>query len=122
MEHEEKQADAEEVKARARAGRAALAAMLAPVRARTRLAMGLQIVGAAATVVPYIAIAELAKALLAPGPTDEGDVRRAVPIAVFGLSVRAPSLTRDAVADAALAEGVAVVSMPGVAARLGASH
>ncbi|MFE3722605.1 TetR/AcrR family transcriptional regulator, partial [Streptomyces cyaneofuscatus] len=35
---------------------------------------------------------------------------------------RAPSLTRDAVADAALAEGVAVFSMPGVAARLGVSH
>ncbi|MFE7459779.1 ATP-binding cassette domain-containing protein [Streptomyces sp. NPDC057554] len=70
-------------------GRAALAAMLAPVRARTRLAMGLQIIGAAATVVPYIAIAELAKALLAPGPTDADAVRAAVLIAVLGLSVRA---------------------------------
>ncbi|MFJ1588755.1 TetR family transcriptional regulator [Kitasatospora albolonga] len=35
---------------------------------------------------------------------------------------RAPSLTRDAVAEAALAEGLAVFSMPGVAARLGVSH
>lgn len=57
-----------DAKAAARAARAALAAMLAPVRARTRLAMALQIVGAAATVVPYIAIAELAKVLLAPAP------------------------------------------------------
>ncbi|MEV4874845.1 hypothetical protein [Streptomyces cyaneofuscatus] len=66
------------MKAQARAGRAALAAMLAPVRTRIRLAMGLQIVGAAATVVPYITIAEPAKALPAPapGPTNEGDVRR----------------------------------------------
>lgn len=78
-----------DAKAAARAARAALAAMLAPVRARTRLAMALQIVGAAATVVPYIAIAELAKVLLAPGPTDEDAVRGAVLIAVLGLSVRA---------------------------------
>ncbi|MFD7857904.1 ABC transporter ATP-binding protein [Streptomyces microflavus] len=78
-----------DAKAAAHAARAALAAMLAPVRARTRLAMALQIVGAAATVVPYIAIAELAKVLLAPGPTDEDAVRGAVLIAVLGLSVRA---------------------------------
>ncbi|MFJ9261310.1 ABC transporter ATP-binding protein [Streptomyces bacillaris] len=82
-------AAADRAKAEARAARAALSSMLAPVRARTRLAMGLQIVGAAATVVPYIAIAELAKALLAPGPVDAGEVRGAVMIAVIGLSVRA---------------------------------
>ncbi|MFJ4824549.1 TetR family transcriptional regulator [Streptomyces bacillaris] len=34
----------------------------------------------------------------------------------------APSLTRDAVAAAALAEGISVFSMPGVAARLGVGH
>ncbi|MCR8943465.1 TetR/AcrR family transcriptional regulator [Streptomyces sp. OUCMDZ-4982] len=34
----------------------------------------------------------------------------------------APSLTRDAVAGAALAEGISVFSMPGVAARLGVGH
>ncbi|WP_234018047.1 MULTISPECIES: hypothetical protein [unclassified Streptomyces] len=62
-------ATADRAKAEARTARAALSSMLAPVRARTRLAMGLQIVGAAATVVPYIAIAELAKALLAPVPS-----------------------------------------------------
>ncbi|MCQ1579874.1 TetR family transcriptional regulator, partial [Streptomyces parvus] len=35
---------------------------------------------------------------------------------------RPPSLTRSAIAEAALAEGVAGFSMPGVAARLGAGH
>ncbi|NUV68005.1 ABC transporter ATP-binding protein [Streptomyces sp. CAI-121] len=82
-------AQARAAKTQARAARAALASMLAPVRRRTRLAMALQIVGAAATIVPYIAIAELAKVLLAPGPADPGEVRGAVLIAVLGLSVRA---------------------------------
>ncbi|WP_432007139.1 TetR/AcrR family transcriptional regulator [Streptomyces parvus] len=35
---------------------------------------------------------------------------------------RPPSLTRSAIAEAALAEGVAGFSMPGVAARLGVGH
>ncbi|MYT79729.1 ATP-binding cassette, subfamily B [Streptomyces sp. MnatMP-M77] len=78
-------------KAEARAARAALASLLAPVRVRTRIAMALQIIGAAATVVPYIAIAELAKTLLAPGPADPDEVRAAVLITVVGLSVRALS-------------------------------
>ncbi|MEU6616479.1 hypothetical protein [Streptomyces parvus] len=82
-------AQARAAKSQARSARAALASMLAPVRRRTRLAMALQIVGAAATIVPYIAIAELAKVLLAPGPADAGEVRGAVLIAVLGLSVRA---------------------------------
>ncbi|SBV04810.1 ABC-type multidrug transport system, ATPase and permease component [Streptomyces sp. Ncost-T6T-1] len=82
-------AQARAAKTQARAARAALASMLAPVRRRTRLAMALQIVGAAATIVPYIAIAELAKVLLAPGPADPSEVRGAVLIAVLGLSVRA---------------------------------
>ncbi|MGW1438420.1 ABC transporter ATP-binding protein [Streptomyces griseus] len=78
-------------KAEARATRAALASLLAPVRVRTRIAMALQIIGAAATIVPYIAIAELAKTLLAPGPADPDEVRAAVLITVVGLSVRALS-------------------------------
>ncbi|MFE7337696.1 TetR/AcrR family transcriptional regulator [Streptomyces griseus] len=35
---------------------------------------------------------------------------------------RPPSLTRNAIAEAALAEGIAAFSMPGVAARLGVGH
>ncbi|MFJ8223609.1 ABC transporter ATP-binding protein [Streptomyces griseus] len=93
-------------KAEARAARAALASLLAPVRVRTRIAMALQIIGAAATVVPYIAIAELAKTLLAPGPADPDEVRAAVLITVVGLSVRALSggvaLALTHFADAAL--------------------
>ncbi|MFI6523851.1 ABC transporter ATP-binding protein [Streptomyces uncialis] len=68
--------------------RAVLKGLLAPVRVRIRIGMALQMIGAAAAVVPFIALAELARTLLAAGPTDEDSVRRAVMIALIGLSAR----------------------------------
>ncbi|MFE3022015.1 ABC transporter ATP-binding protein [Streptomyces sp. NPDC059256] len=68
--------------------RTVLKDLLAPVRVPTLIGMGLQVIGSAAAVVPFIAIAELARALLAAGPTDESAVRRAVLIALLGLTVR----------------------------------
>ncbi|MEU5402849.1 ABC transporter ATP-binding protein [Streptomyces sp. NPDC005963] len=68
--------------------RTVLKDLLAPVRVPTLIGMGFQVIGSAAAVVPFIAIAELARALLAAGPTDEDAVRRAVLIALLGLTVR----------------------------------
>ncbi|MGX2993853.1 ABC transporter ATP-binding protein [Streptomyces sp. JNUCC 64] len=68
--------------------RAVLRELLAPVRVPTLIGMGLQVIGSAAAVVPFIALAELARTLLAAGPTDEDAVRRAVLIALLGLTVR----------------------------------
>lgn len=81
--------DGDTAKAAAAAERKALAALVAPVRGRTRAAMGLQIVASAATVAPYVAIAELGKTLLADGPVDEGRAWRIVWFALAALGVRA---------------------------------
>ncbi|MGV9317278.1 ABC transporter ATP-binding protein [Streptomyces sp. NPDC003691] len=68
--------------------RTVLKELLAPVRVPTLIGMGLQVIGSAAAVVPFVAVAELARALLADGPADEDAVRRAVLIALLGLTVR----------------------------------
>jgi ATP-binding cassette subfamily B protein IrtA len=49
-----------------------LGELLRPVRARLGTAVGLQAVAAVVAVVPFAAVAELARVLLAAGPTDEG--------------------------------------------------
>ncbi|MDR1512547.1 MAG: ABC transporter ATP-binding protein/permease [Propionibacteriaceae bacterium] len=63
-----------EAKALARASSEALADLLAPVRGSVAVGVVLQVVGAAATIAPYVAIAELAKAFLAEGPPDRDRV------------------------------------------------
>lgn len=67
---------------------AVLKDLLAPVRVPILIGSGLQVIGSAAAVVPFVAVAELARTLLAAGPTDENAVRHAVLIALLGLTVR----------------------------------
>ncbi len=69
--------------------RTALHELLAPVRSQTNLAMAMQVVAAVATIVPYVAIAELGKTLLAAGPVDSARVWTIAWIVVIGLGVRA---------------------------------
>ncbi|MFD9895049.1 ABC transporter ATP-binding protein [Amycolatopsis sp. NPDC059027] len=52
--------------------RSALRALVRPVRGRLAFAVGLQILSATAGVVPFIAVAELGRVLLADGPADAG--------------------------------------------------
>ncbi|EME19543.1 ABC transporter ATP-binding protein [Rhodococcus triatomae] len=73
----------------ATAERQALRELLAPVRTQTRVAMAMQVVAAFATIVPYVAIAELGKTLLADGPVDSQRVWTIVWIVVAGLGLRA---------------------------------
>ncbi|HZG91526.1 MAG TPA: ABC transporter ATP-binding protein [Pseudonocardia sp.] len=48
----------------------------------------LQVVGAVAGLAPLLAVAEVGRALLAPGPIDDGHVRAAVVVGAVGLFVR----------------------------------
>lgn len=52
------------------------------------LVVGLQVVGAVAGLAPLLAVVELGRVLLAPGPVDSGSVRVAVAVGVAGLFVR----------------------------------
>ncbi|WP_060574699.1 MULTISPECIES: ABC transporter ATP-binding protein [unclassified Pseudonocardia] len=75
-------------RARARAESAALTALLRPVAVRIRVAQVLAAVGAAAGLVPFVALAQLADTLLAPGPVDPGAVTGTVWLVVAGLGAR----------------------------------
>ncbi len=79
--------DAGQARAEARAAARELARLMRPVRASMLVAVGLQVVAAAATVVPFIAMAELAKAFLAD-QVDESRVWSAVWAVVAALVVR----------------------------------
>ena len=69
--------------------RVALKELLAPVRGRTALAQLLQLIAAAATVVPFIGIVELGRYLLSGGPIDAARVWTIVAVFVGGgLAVR----------------------------------
>jgi len=66
----------------------ALAALLAPIRVQLVLAVLLQIVSAVASLVPFIAVAEIGRTLLAAGPVDEDRLWAIVVWAAGGLLVR----------------------------------
>ncbi|SCF73675.1 ATP-binding cassette, subfamily B [Streptomyces sp. Cmuel-A718b] len=62
-----------------------------PLRAHVRVfaaVVVLQVVGALAGLAPLLAVVELGRTLLAPGPIDEGHVWRAVVVGAIGLFVR----------------------------------
>lgn len=67
----------------------ALGDTLAPVQSRIRLAMAMQVLASAATIVPYIAIVELGTILLAGDADSFADLLPAVWIVVAGLGARA---------------------------------
>jgi ATP-binding cassette, subfamily B, bacterial IrtA/YbtP len=67
---------------------AALAELRAPVVWRIRFAMVLSAVGALASLVPFVALAELGELLLADGPLDRGAVITVAWLVVAGLWVR----------------------------------
>lgn len=64
-----------------------LAALLAPVRRPLLLAAGLQALAAAASIVPFVCVVEIARRLLDP-PADEGAVRTLVVVALVAFAVR----------------------------------
>lgn len=66
----------------------ALRDLLAPVRTRTLVAQGFQVIGSAATVVPFAGVVELGRALLASGPIDSSRVWMIVWVVTAGLGVR----------------------------------
>ncbi len=69
--------------------RVALKELLAPVRGRTALAQLLQLIAAAATVVPFVGIVELGRYLLSGGPIDAARVWTIVAVFIGGgLAVR----------------------------------
>lgn len=74
---------------RQRAEAAALTELLRPVAGRIRVAQVLGALGAAAGLVPFVALAGLADALLAPGPVDRSAVEAAVWLVLAGLGARA---------------------------------
>lgn len=74
---------------RQRAEAAALTELLRPVAGRIRVAQVLGALGAAAGLVPFVALAGLADALLAPGPVDRSAVEAAVWLVIAGLGARA---------------------------------
>jgi ATP-binding cassette subfamily B protein IrtA len=69
-------------------GTAALRDLLAPVRWRLRLGIACQAVACLAGVAPFVAVAELGRTLLAPGPVDTGRAWALVWAAVIALAVR----------------------------------
>ncbi|WP_331770928.1 ABC transporter ATP-binding protein/permease (plasmid) [Embleya sp. NBC_00888] len=69
-------------------GVSGLGEVLAPVRGRLAIGAGLQVVGSAAGLTPYVAVAEIARELLAAGPTDRATVWWWVLAAVVGLLLR----------------------------------
>lgn len=66
-----------------------LSALLAPVAARLRWAVALQVVAAVAGVVPFLAVAELGRVLLADGPADRARVWLVAWLTVGALLLRA---------------------------------
>ncbi len=66
----------------------ALQQLLAPTRSRTSRAQRYQLLASAATVVPFIGIVEIGRALLADGPVDTPRVWTIVAIVVIALLVR----------------------------------
>lgn len=66
----------------------ALQQLLAPTRSRTSRAQRYQLLASAATVVPFIGIVEIGRALLAEGPVDTARVWTIVGIVVIALLVR----------------------------------
>lgn len=68
---------------------AALKELTASVAGRVRLAQILQVIGSAATIVPFIGIVELGRILLGPGEIDSGRAWFIVFIVVAGLGQRA---------------------------------
>ncbi|WP_449064263.1 ABC transporter ATP-binding protein [Planomonospora algeriensis] len=68
--------------------RAALLALLAPVRRRLALAGAVQLVYAVSSLVPFVCVAELARELLSPGPADRGRIWGIAAAAVAGLLLR----------------------------------
>lgn len=66
-----------------------LSSLLAPVAARLRWAVALQVVAAAAGVVPFLAVAELGRVLLADGPADRARAWLVAWLTVGALLLRA---------------------------------
>lgn len=66
----------------------ALQQLLAPTRSRTSRAQRYQLLASAATVVPFIGIVEIGRALLADGPVDTSRVWAIVAVVVIALLVR----------------------------------
>src|SRR5687767_4649521 len=62
--------------------------VLAPVRGRLALAVVLQALGAAAAVVPFVAVAELARVLLDPAGIDPARVWTVAFVGAAGLAAR----------------------------------
>jgi ATP-binding cassette, subfamily B, bacterial IrtA/YbtP len=69
-------------------GRGLLIGLLRPYRGRLTAALLLQAVGALAGLVPLLAVIELGRELLAPGPVDHGNVWTAVICGAAGLLLR----------------------------------
>ncbi len=65
-----------------------VATLLRPYRGRFAAVVLLQVIGAVAGLVPLLAVVELGRALLAPGPIDHGRVWMAVIVGAVGLFVR----------------------------------
>ncbi|MEV1080231.1 hypothetical protein AB0I98_18555 [Streptomyces sp. NPDC050211] len=70
------------------AARGALGELLAPVRGRLVVAVGLQVVSALASLVPFVCVVELAREVLGSAPVDEGRVWALVWVAVGALVLR----------------------------------
>lgn len=66
----------------------ALKQLLAPVRARMGRAQRIQLLASAATVVPFVGVVELGRALLAPGPVSAARVWTIVAVVIGALLVR----------------------------------
>jgi ATP-binding cassette subfamily B protein len=69
-------------------GRTTLGVLLAPVRGRLVLAVALQAVGAVAAVVPFVAVAELARVLLDPAGLDPARLWTVAAVGGAALAVR----------------------------------
>ncbi|MGW1893516.1 ABC transporter ATP-binding protein [Streptomyces sp. NPDC002004] len=69
-------------------GRQALTGLLRPYRLRLTAVLVLQVVSALGGLAPLIAVVELGRALLLPGPVDEGHVWAVVTVGAIGLLVR----------------------------------
>ncbi|MFI8387084.1 MFS transporter [Streptomyces sp. NPDC085540] len=65
-----------------------VAGLLRPHYARFAAVVTLQVIGALAGLVPLLAVAELGRTLLAPGPVDHGHVRMVVSAGAAGLFLR----------------------------------
>ncbi|UED82903.1 ABC transporter ATP-binding protein [Streptomyces profundus] len=65
-----------------------LAALLRPYLTSLTAVVLLRVVGAVAGLAPLLAVVELGRALLAPGPTDHGQVRWVLAVGAAGLLVR----------------------------------